>query len=300
MNAKDLFVGLMLFQLSLSISTAQSMDSLIHEYVVEKNSWTSYLIRSDSSISTDSILNGLSYYNSHEKENSRYRAYILTYDLLSRQGTKAQLDFLLNTVYADSSYTIRDALGRRLVDFTRKEYDEELIESVEEIAANDAFVNEKIVLVIGYLNLTTNKDRLFELTSEKYKTIGRIDVKKAAKLALARMGEQVYLNSLMSEVRQASDFDNLIYNIKQLAYVQQDQATDFIVQLLMSNKRLPPVHSEIGEIYAYRPSKILRRLLENTPEKAYSNGKNMQYIEQMRKWIKSQNGKWEYNRDNFW
>lgn len=300
----------------------QKLDSLLYDYLVLDKQWKPYKIRQDTSIHTNDILEKVASYYSYPDRRSRSRAFSLTYRTMHRAKITDSiiLQFLLECPCQDSEYSTRRTCFENLTTFERVTFTERNIRLFRKILYDDDLVGSYIILLAGYLNLIEDADRIRSFI-EADNSDNSFQVESyAAQLALTRMGEQQYIDGILAHIENEKMYDRVIFNLKYLAYVQHDKATNGIVDILingdkhLSKNRTEELYGKEEaekmrtwcdsgvDSYSLRAAGVLGQILKDTPIKVGRGGAAYPQLEVARNWIENRdkNAAWIYNKNTFW
>ena len=155
----------------------------------------------------------------------------------------------------------------------------------------------RLVLICGRAAISEEVGRLQELKlrtpDELYsKPWGRWGggVGWAARLALARMGDDKELRFCVKVVENAPEFDVVLRLLPELAYVSRPPALEIILKYLESEDRLPPVKETVeGSMYAVYALRALAHAVEGCPVKyGESVGYQREDLVRAREWTRSE------------
>jgi len=133
---------------------------------------------------------------------------------------------------------------------------------------------QHIIKLIGYLKTENSHNTLINiLTSNKFKSK---EVKWAAQLALARLGDDYYTNVCLNFIKSLDVNDDLIYDfLPDLIYIKQKAGIDYLIEILMNNeKNCESADPESTEMIlcSYRVMEYLAPIIKDFPLKINASG----------------------------
>jgi len=193
-----------------------------------------------------------------------------------------------------------------LLSFTEQDFNEASKTMIREAMAR-AYPGRSTVLICGVANIQEELPRLKELlidepnymanrspvTSPDAHIMWSYTVGWAARLARARMGVKEDIEKCIELVKTAEkDSFNIVvvHLLKDIAYIRQPEAIDYLRQYLNSDRRLAPTNpGNIGEPVANYVMNFIAESLDNYPiERREVRNYSEQEIELCRKWMSKQ------------
>lgn len=300
-------------------SSAQKLDNLLNAHLELTQNWPqAHLIWKDSTVDAEYILQKAEAYYNHPNEKSRSNAYGLTFEAFRRMEVEASkfVEFLLKFPCQDEYKRTRIGYSGMLTKFNPSAFNEESIKLFKEILYDDDLVTYYIVQIAGYLNLTEEKERIrdfLDIDDLKYRSGSK---NWSAQLALARMGEQQYVDSIMNYVQPQKLYKLAALNLNYLSYIQQDEATKVIVEVLMNEDKYNPLGHNTScdketiimldyggvDTYSLWAAGVLGLILEDAPIDVKNADITHEQLKIFRDWIRDRdkNKPWSYNRAVFW
>lgn len=118
----------------------------------------------------------------------------------------------------------------------------------------------------------------------------------AANLVRARRGDEESLQKVLDASRKADIESQVVFLLKELAYVPQPEVAAYIAAFVFSEERLEPLKPTVrGLLHAQYAAAALSRMLEGSPvpyreDYSYSPGE----ILALRGWLETINGNWQF------
>ena len=163
--------------------------------------------------------------------------------------------------------------------------------------------NSEFLKIIGWLNPENTLSTLVEISNDKSKDLM---LRWNAKLALARMGDQKYIDYCVEKIKQLEINDAMIYNfIPSLIYLRNNKSINYCIELLYNNQKnctTPNPDKSDKIVCGYRIMEYLAPIIKNYPLKIGPSGdiitkdykKSLKFI---REWFKNNN--FEINTEIF-
>ena len=173
------------------------------------------------------------------------------------------VNLLLNFSF-DPEFDIRDNNSALYQAYPKEAYTRAFIVQLKSILHNDSFVNRGHILLAGFLELTEEKDYLdshFVRSKGRFMNdfslgdINRFDF--AARMALARMGDEDHGKYVIARIMQVSESEVLLKRLKYLAYIKRPEAVEILIKYLFDNGtmfdinglELPKANFVLGTLY---------------------------------------------------
>ena len=153
-------------------------------------------------------------------------------DLLLKQKV---VNFLLQG-YFDKNSGICGIVSDLLKNYQKNAFNNNAHQKIRELLYASPSYYHELIKLAGYINIASTSEILHELLSSG--TIKNNEPYWAAKLALARIGEQSAIEFCMNQIKSMEINDDLIYDfVPDLVYTHQREATDFLIELLHSTEK---------------------------------------------------------------
>lgn len=248
-------------QLMSAIRTEQSLPDISELFMSEKKLAT--------------LFETASAYLSDTTYRVRLEAYKITYTVALKSSDKELKSISLEKfteALNDQNNSINGYCARQLSVFSRDAFSERaennIISGIERGIPRKA----ELIKIAGYLNLKNIENQLHEYALVEKK----IDVRWAAYLALARMGDERYTNRVVNAVRKQGINDDVVYElIPDLIYTRQKPCIDLAVEILFDEKKNcrssdpdNPVKMQCG----YRVMEYLAPVISDFPFKVRTSG----------------------------
>lgn len=178
---------------------------------------------------------------------------------IKRRSVNLLLDFSF-----DQAPSIRRSNSDMYQAYPKEAYTRAFIVQLKSILHNDSFVNRGHILLAGFLELTEEKDYL---DSHFVRSMGRFindfslgDINRfdfAARMALARMGDEDHGKYVIARIMQVSESEVLLKRLKYLAYIKRPEAVEILIKYLFDNGtmfdinglELPKANFVLGTLY---------------------------------------------------
>jgi hypothetical protein len=135
---------------------------------------------------------------------------------------------------SDKNSTISGYCARQLSVFNREMFTDQSKNNIARGIQNQIPRIAELIKMAGYLNMTESVDRIREKAAYAKKT----EIRWAAYLALARMGDQDYANRVVNAVRRQGINDNVTYElVPDLIYTRQNPCIDYAIEILFDEKK---------------------------------------------------------------
>jgi hypothetical protein len=167
----------------------------------------------------------------------RLEAYKITYTIALKSANSELKNKSLEQftkAISDQSSSISGYCARQLSVFNRENFTEQAKTNI--IGGINSQITRKAELIkmAGYLNLKDAENRIREEAAYAKRT----EVRWAAYLALARMGDSDYTNRVVQAVRRQGINDNVVYElVPDLIYTRQKPCIDLAIEILFDEKK---------------------------------------------------------------
>lgn len=226
---------------SVNAQSSRKIDGQIDEYmtaVVSKSEKPDLNELLSNDKIHENILESLARYYPDTLFDKRFEAYKLSYtvgikssNLVIRQAVTERITIGLT----DKNGTIVNWSARHLSVFNRADFNETAKRNITNTIGTEISRLEELIKVAGYLNLTGARGAIENYAATARKT----GVKWSSYIALARMGDEVYINKVISAVRNQGLNDNVVYElVPDLIYTRQKACIDLAVEFLYEDKKL--------------------------------------------------------------
>jgi hypothetical protein len=251
----------------------------------------------------DSVINEIEQYRQDKLPPKRSVAYDLMYGIsLFTKDTLYKRRLIEKIVLSqlDSSATLRVHVVSKMKSFNKSDYSVLAVSDLMPLTLveNEKLLNTDNIRILGMLNLPA--EGISNLASRKFEEYyGRI---WAAKLAMARMGNKNYTIECINLMRPAKNDLSAFYTLcKDAAYIRNEKAIAFLVELLNTNERSPAPSP--GGKEGYLASVALRTLhgiITNMPYPDFKKGiddPEKERLDEVRKWMSVNKDKYDINQD---
>ena len=250
-----------------SLFSQRAMDTLAEEYIKElEHSLPKDLFESEEG-GTTAIDLVVSKAFSNEKRRIRAYAQYKIKEIGARNkslSVKRKAVNLLLKFSFDPALDIRDNNSTAYQAFPKEAYTRDFVMELKSILHNDSFVNRGHILLVGFLELTEEKDHLeshFVRSSGRFLNdfslgdINRFDF--AARMALARMGDTEQGKYVIGKIMEVPEPEVLKHRLKYLAYIKRPEAVEILIQYLfddgtmydINGLELPKANFVLGTLY---------------------------------------------------
>lgn len=252
-----------------------------------------------SSYPPEDILQAVSTYDNHENPKIRSTIQLITSSLIKKDLTlptrKKLVEKLVQQCF-DSYPLIWQSASKWLKEFTCEDFSETAKDQLR-LLLTDEYLKYNFILLAGVADLQDQEQRLEQIIDE-YESNNRERSMMwhgrkswAAKLALARMGNEQYMQEWIKGVEaEPLAGRRVTVLLKHLAYMRQEPAIVVLQKYLDSDKKLPPAcHGIGGQSYARRALQLLTPILNDFPVKVDRFGLYKSTdITTARQWMKTQ------------
>ncbi len=172
----------------------------------------------------------------------------------------------------DKNGTISGYCARQLSVFDRDIFTEQAKNNIAQGIQNEIPRIAELIKMAGYLNITGALGRIREEAVFAKKT----EVRWAAYLALARMGDTDYTNRVVNAVRKQGINDDVMYElVPDLIYTRQKPCIDYAVEILFDEKKnchSPNPDNPVKMQCGYRVMEYLAPVIADFPYKVRTSG----------------------------
>jgi hypothetical protein len=183
------------------------------------------------------VIEAASGYLSDTTYKIRLEAYKITYTV-ALKSTDSELKSKtleqFTSALQDQNFSISGYCARQLNVFDRDAFSSQARNNIISAIGNGIPGIAELIKMAGYLDLKNieNQVREFALSAK------RIEVRWAAYLALARMGDENYANRVVNAVRKQGINDNVVYElVPDLIYTRQKSCVDLAIEILFDEKK---------------------------------------------------------------
>lgn len=251
-----------------SFNTESTVNSYM-EFVRENNYAPALDKRLFLQESSDELFACLQKYYLDTLPKIRLKAYYIAYKvgLNYDSGSKNYaINKLVSGCKDDDSGIVGSCLSW-LSTFKKNDFEETAIDSISILLERKIAHLDKLLRLIGFLNLKENVRHIQNmLIANDLNSETNI---WAARLALARMGEQEQIDYILDKVKGLHLNDDVVYNIlPDLIYTRQKKLLDYLIEILQSDeKNCFSANPESSEkiICGYRVMEYLAPVIEDYP-----------------------------------
>lgn len=211
---------------------------------------------------------------------------------------------VLSSSYSEKKFAHVGMVWTILSRFRRDDFQSASIDSLVKALRFQRPHRDKLLKLIGFLEIPSAKDLIIPLSFPPTNTRDRW----AALLSLARMGDTLAIRSVMQRVQKLKPTDDVIHEIfPDLVYTRQPAAIEYMVTVLNSNEKnclSPNPDSEVPIVCGYRIMEQLAPIIEGYPLKVGPSGdiETTDYakaLEDIRQWFKSRGTNYKIRKDTF-
>jgi hypothetical protein len=263
------------------------------------------------------LINRLEKYRNDDSGDIRLQTYRLIGDIARNTTDTAHVKQLIEKLVlsqSDSLSYIRGCVDL-LQKFSKSQFTPIAINSLYALFLldNKDKLSRDNILLIGFVGDIGKCDSLYNYAKEKMdNNADEYDVFRqfhslawSGKLALARMGDERLTEECIGFMRQYKS-NLLLYRFlcKYASYIRTTQSVDFLNELLNVDLRDYPLKPTVkGEHLAMVALEYLQHIIINMPVQpllTWSDEEVMDRINNARKWMKKNRGKYEINTEIFW
>ncbi len=238
------------------------------------------------------VLNALSAYDEDPLKQIRHTAMILEYQIAQKHPSDeivAEVVERLAQHSLDEEHIVWQQAARLLLNFYAADFSDKAADTIKD-ALNRSELSNEIILVGGIVGHRDEIEKLkVKYQQEEANSNYLWDGKPtwACQLALARMGDNIAINEVVSRVTTENEpILKITRLLKDLEYIRQPQAIEVLNQILNSEERLPSVKTgRPGTKYAYHALDLLAKSIKDFPVKSKGVGCSKQELEDARKWM---------------
>jgi hypothetical protein len=255
---------------------AQDVSSMLNDYFKEvragRNPTSSSLLQADKAEST---LSNLSTYMKDTVPTVRATAYSLSQQIGFRSENnlvrqKAVMQLVVGCGDKESGNV--GSVLNHLTSFRKIDFSNEALDSIRSLVKRKPYYFHQAIKLAGFLNLVDLKEYIRPFT----KPGNTQQVRWAAIVSLARMGDEAAITDMMSRIGKFKIKDDVVYELfPDLIYTRQRQAIDYMVQALNSDeKNCESADAENASMIpcAYRIMEQLAKAVNNYPLKLDASG----------------------------
>lgn len=260
------YILLLLSQFLVSFLCAQNIDEYMQSIRLGsmKQAPDGLLNNVDPEVS----LNQLKPYLADSSESIRSKAYYLVKRIglttEYRDSKKRAISYLIEGI-GDPSPGISGNASTALTSFKKEDFTLAHKEGIRKLVSIETPHMKQVVLLAGYLEIDEAKGQMNSIISSR----APFGYKWAARLALARMGEQTSIDYILDKVRSAEINDDFIYDfVPDLVYTRQPEIYKYLEVIIHSDELNcesadPDANQEI--LCGYRLIEYLAPVIENYP-----------------------------------
>ena len=187
--------------------------------------------------SQEALLSALSGYYADTTYNVRLEAYRLTYAIANksegpgiRQGAVTEIVKAIN----NKNRSLSGWAVTRLSVFQREDFTGESKNKIGNGISTNVPKRAELIKVAGYLKIEAARAEIKQIAAMS----GKISEKLAAYLALARMGDEEYIQKVTNLVKRQELNDDIVYElVPGLIYTRQKECINYVVETLYENKK---------------------------------------------------------------
>ncbi|MEM9888620.1 MAG: hypothetical protein AAF849_22175 [Bacteroidota bacterium] len=199
---------------------------------------------------------------------------------------------LINDFYEDEALLWQSAL-RMLLSFETKHFDPLISVKIRQMLDITHKLEKNTVLIIGLANISSEKENLKKIIKnsplEKENQYWYNSVTWGAYLALARIGDEKYINYCLNKIKTNSDpyiLANKLFN--DLSYIRDYRSVNLLKEYVYSNEGIKSHYDAVGVSYAASALISLARCVDNLPSTINTKYPRNKDIEKARAWLKTQ------------
>lgn len=216
------------------------------------------------------ILNDLELYRIDSISSVRKYAYLIANNLTKNDTNSILKQSVVNFLllgFKDQNSGTCGIVSDFLKEYPKKYYNDNAQNKILELLHLTPPYYHELLKLAGYVNPDSAIESITELLSSGI--IKNNEPYWAAKLALARIGDQPSMDFCMKQIKMMKVNDDLIYDyVPDLIYTHQREAIDFLIQLLHSNEKnceSPNAESTEMIVCGYRIMEYLAPVIKDFP-----------------------------------
>ena len=254
------------------------------------------------------LLQQVSKYYSDTLANIRSKAYYFTYKAglnTTKDNRIVAVNMLSKALKEPDSGNVGDIISW-LTEFSADDFSKQAKDTLLNSMKHGRYHKSKIIKLLAFVGLTDQIPYLRkQLNTGNYT---QTEIKWAAHLALARMGEENDINYCLNKVKQQGVNDDVIYElIPDLIYTKQRQTIDYVVELLHNEEEnCTSGNPEYGGsiMCAYRIMELLAPVIKDFPLKTDSDDELLvddyeEALTDLRKWFIVHANDYQINTDRY-